>query len=328
MHSCTFPGAPMAEGQRTILVADASLSAADALSALLSRDGYRVLTASTGEDAVRVASSGEVDLVLVDAALPAVDGLMVLRAVRALPGQRLLPVVVMTAPDDDAAQRVAALKLGADHVFAKPWEAEELLARIGRLLRVRGQFDEVLAHANEQHHLSVTDALTQVHTHRFFQDRLKEEFRRAQRYDDALALVLVDLDHFKSVNDRHGAQVGDQVLKDVASSIRTYVRDTDLLARYGGEEFAILLPRTHLAGALTVAERVWRGIAALHTGTTGQVRVTASLGVSGYPSRSVATADQLLRSAGEALFRAKREGRNKICLFQQLSFFDPPARAG
>ena len=145
--------------------------------------------------------------------------------------------------------------------------------------------------------------------------RLRDEFRRAQRYDDPLALILVDLDHFKNVNDNFGHPVGDEVLKATANAVQAAVRETDFVARYVGEEFAVLLPKTHLAGALTVAERIVAEMGKIRAGPAG-LRVTASFGVSGFPGRSVNTSEQLVRTADEALYRAKREGRNKISLFQ------------
>lgn len=318
----------MSETQPTVLIVDDSRATARSLQELLGQHGLPSRICDDGAKAVQAAASGAVDLVLLDVELPDMDGLQVLRLLRATPEPRYLPVLMLTV-HDDVNKRVAALKLGADEVLRKPWDPDELIARIERALHLRRRFDELLDHSAQLHHLSITDGLTQLHNHRFFQERLKEEFRRAQRYDDPLALVLLDLDHFKQINDQHGHQVGDEVLRDVAKALRTAVRDTDLLARYGGEEFAVLLPRTHLAGALTVAERVWRALGALRVGPGGSIRVTASLGVSGYPSRSVTAADQLLRTADQALYRAKTEGRNRICLFQQVSFFsDPPARTG
>jgi diguanylate cyclase (GGDEF)-like protein len=118
--------------------------------------------------------------------------------------------------------------------------------------------------------------------------------------------------------------MGDGVLREVAAALLRSVRDTDLVARYGGEEFAVLLPRTHLAGALTVAERIHREVAALRLGPERALRVTASLGVSGFPHRSVLSAEQLVLTADEALYRAKNEGRNKICLHPQLPLLASP----
>ena len=125
------------------------------------------------------------------------------------------------------------------------------------------------AEAERLHALAVTDGLTQVANHRHFQDRLREEFRRAQRYDDPLALILADLDHFKNVNDNFGHPVGDEVLVAMAACLKYAVRETDFVARYGGEEFAVLLPKTHLAGALTVAERISTEMKQITSGARG-----------------------------------------------------------
>jgi len=209
-------------------------------------------------------------------------------------------------------------------VVRTPVDPEELQARMVRCIQDRARLDALMTRVNALERLSITDGLTQVHNHRYFQDRLREEFRRAQRYDDPLSLILIDLDHFKHFNDQHGHQVGDIVLRDVAAQLQRSVRETDLLARYGGEEFAVLLPRTPLAGALTVAERVWREMATLRTGPERTLRVTASVGVSSFPHHAVGSADQLVRSADESLYRAKHEGRNRVCVHTALSSSERP----
>jgi diguanylate cyclase (GGDEF)-like protein len=179
---------------------------------------------------------------------------------------------------------------------------------------------------SELQKLSVLDGLTLLHNHRYFQERLREEFRVAQRYDDALALILVDLDRFKDINERHGQPAGDDVLRKVARVLQQSVRETDLVARYGGEEFAVLLPRTPLTGAITVAERIWRELALLRVGPDGHLQVTASLGISGFPLRTVLSAEQLVLTADEALYRAKREGRNRICLHSPVPPLSGPPK--
>lgn len=315
------------EARAQVLVVDDSQSTATALMDLLTANGFGVVHAKEGAEAVKLATTTPVDLVLLDVGLPGMDGLQVLRLIRAGRQRRHQPILVMSVRDDRT-QRLTALKLGADDFITKPWDDEEVIVRVQRQLFHRARVDELIAESSEMQKQAVTDGLTQVSNHRYFQERLTEEFRRAQRYDDPLALILLDLDNFKLVNDRYGHQVGDEVLKASAQVLKKCVRETDLCARYGGEEFALVLPKTHLAGALTVAERIWKDIAALRIPTSPILRVTASLGVSGYPNRSVLSADQLVRTADEALYRAKREGRNKICLYQQMTLFADKANAG
>ncbi|MBI3183793.1 MAG: diguanylate cyclase [Myxococcales bacterium] len=307
-----------------LLVGDAS-QLAPARSAL-EEECERIELARDGPSAIKLAGTQQFDLVLMALELPGMDGLQVLRMLRASSSRRHLPVLLLS----QAAGRgraAAALGLGADDFLPWPLEAEELRARIHRSLAFRRQIDELIAQADELHLLSVTDGLTQLANHRHFQERLRDEFRRAQRYDDPLSLLLLDLDYFKSVNDELGHKAGDQVLREVASSLRRSVRETDLVARYGGEEFAVLLPKTQLPGALTVAERVSVDVASLRLGPSGSLRVTVSLGVSGYPGRAIVSSDQLFRAADDALYRAKRDGRNRISLYQAAES-ELAARAG
>jgi len=267
-------------------------------------------------DGMRLSNETDFDAAIVDLDALHDGAFTLLRHLRARASRRHMPVLFWSAKGR-LEERVKAFTAGADDWVEPAIDPNELLARIQRGLSLRSRIDALLSETERLYELSLTDGLTQIANHRCFQDRLRDEFRRAQRYDDPLALILLDLDHFKDVNDLHGHVAGDQVLKDVAACIRKSVRETDFTARYGGEEFAIILPKTQLAGALTVAERVWSDVGKLKLGTDqGSFKVTASLGLSGYPSRSVASAEQLVRCADEALYRAKREGRNKIAIYQ------------
>ncbi len=166
---------------------------------------------------------------------------------------------------------------------------------------------EVLAH---------TDPLTQVLNRRALTVRLASELERARRYDSVITLLMVDLDHFKQINDSFGHLVGDEVLREVATLLQNEVRSVDLVARYGGEEFVVVLPETSLVGATIFAERVREYVQATpFAAAQGEpVRITASIGVSSYPSTTVQSVDDLFARADEALYRAKADGRNKVCL--------------
>lgn len=222
-----------------------------------------------------------------------------------------VPCVVL-----DEARSVRWLEAGASDVVAPTASIQELSLRVGRCIETAERLKTLTRERDQLRALSTTDGLTQLANHRAFQDRLREEFRRAQRYDDPLTLVLMDVDHFKRVNDTHGHLAGDEVLRQVAEALRSAVRETDFVARYGGEEFGVLLPKTPLAGALTVAERISRLVRGLRVGRDGVIRVTASFGIAGLPGRGLTSPDQLLKAADDALYRSKREGRNKISLFQ------------
>jgi diguanylate cyclase (GGDEF)-like protein len=296
-----------------VLVVDDSRATAAKLGRALGPEHYAPRVVPPGPEVPRLA----LDADLVVLCLGQDEDLTLLRRLIEGGGPGKGTPVLVSVPADSRAGRLAALRLGAE-VVAEPWDEDELHARLQRCVSLQQVMNTLTARVSELQKLSVLDGLTLLHNHRYFQERLREEFRSAQRYDDALALILVDLDHFRELNDRHGHPACDDVLREVARSLQKSVRETDIVARYGGEEFAVLLPRTHLAGAITVAERVWKELGALRLGPEESFQLTASLGVSGFPSRTVLTPDQLLLTADDALFRAKSEGRNRICLHSPM----------
>lgn len=164
---------------------------------------------------------------------------------------------------------------------------------------------EVLAH---------TDPLTQVLNRRALTVRLVSEMDRARRYDAILSMLMVDLDHFKQINDTHGHLIGDDALRELAQLLHESVRSVDFVARYGGEEFVVVLPETKLDGAVKFADRLRERIEATpFVREHGGVHITASIGVASYPKGDVHTVDDLFARADEALYRAKSEGRNRVC---------------
>jgi diguanylate cyclase (GGDEF)-like protein len=305
----------------SLLLVDDSRSTAARLVQSLGSQEYAPRVVSPGPDATRLAL--EVDLILL--CLEPDEELTLLRRLMDVEGPGMGAPVIVIAPAEARTVRLAALQLGVE-VVADPWDGEELRARMQRAFSAHQVVITLASQVSELQKLSVLDGLTLLHNHRYFQDRLREEFRAAQRYDDALSLILADLDHFKNVNDSYGHPAGDDVLRKVAKVLQQSVRETDIVARYGGEEFAVLLPRTPLTGAITVAERIWKEMGTVRAGPDGSLRVTASLGVSCFPHRTVLSPEQLLLTADEALYRAKREGRNRISLHPSVPFLSGTQR--
>ncbi|RMG68533.1 MAG: sensor domain-containing diguanylate cyclase, partial [Nitrospirae bacterium] len=173
---------------------------------------------------------------------------------------------------------------------------------------------------NELSKLAKTDGLTGLYNHRVFQERLKEEIMRAQRYKKRLFLLMADIDHFKRINDTYGHQTGDRVLKTVAEIIRKSVRQLDFPARYGGEEFALLLPETDCENAFKVGERIRKAIEEhefrLDNGET--FKLTISIGIACYPFDS-RDREELVKMADSALYHAKESGRNRVCLYSSIA---------
>ena len=308
-----------------ILVVDDSRTQLEWLVKVLQRDGYEVATAVDGTDAIRKVRSAPPDLVLLDMILPDMDGLEVLRIVKTRPDDQFIPVIILSVKSD-IDSKVAGLRIGADDFLAKPFADAEILARCAAMLRIKNLQDQLRETQAKLREQTLTDELTGLKNRRAFDERLQEEFRRAQRYSDPVSLIMIDLDHFKLVNDRYGHPFGDVVLRGAAEQLRHSTRDPDICARYGGEEFAVILPKTHLSGALAVAERIWKELGtktyAPPAGRTGdpELKVTASMGIAFYPSKDITTPELLVRYADEALYQAKKAGRNTICLYQAQAY--------
>ena len=253
----------------------------------------------------RALAGGTPDALLVDAALP--EATVLLDRLREGGLAPDLPLTVVG--EGTVEERIALFDRGADDVVSPEIDARELLARLGRR-----STRALVAPPAAKGELAIVDGLTEVHNRRYFLLRLTEELRRAQRYDTPLALVVVDLDHFRGINEAAGHLAGDAVLRTVAQCLVGAVRETDTVARIGGDAFACILPHTHLAGALTVAERIRTDVAALRSGPTSELLLTASVGVGTHPAVSVQTPEELIGAADHSLARAKLQGRNRVCL--------------
>jgi diguanylate cyclase (GGDEF)-like protein len=208
---------------------------------------------------------------------------------------------------------VEGLDLGADDYITKPFKPAELLARIRAGKRIVDLQKELIASNIRLELLSITDGLTQLYNHRYFQEEFARKFEESARYLRPLSLALIDIDFFKKVNDTYGHAAGDQVLRDVARMFRESTRASDLAARYGGEEFAVLMPETELEDACTFADKVRLTIEAqaIHT-DFGDIPVTVSIGVANFPFTKLSSPRQLVDAADKALYRAKRGGRNQV----------------
>jgi len=323
-----------------ILVVEDSRSQLEWITKVLTADGYRVTAAADGREALRKWHAERPDLVLLDMILPDMDGLQVLRFFKARQQKEedevFVPVILLSVKAD-LDSRVKGLQIGADDFLAKPFAEAEVLARATAMLRIKALQDQLRDAKRQLEKLSIEDGLTKLFNHRHFQDELRREFGRAARYNDPLSLIMIDLDHFKLVNDNHGHPFGDKVLRDSAVRIRGSVRDTDICARYGGEEFVVILPKTPLSGALKVATRIHESfranpfvddvrVAPRDAGTPTTVTVTTSLGVASYPSPQTNSAEALVKSADEALYLAKKT-RDAIAISHAVSYaFDAKAQ--
>jgi diguanylate cyclase (GGDEF)-like protein len=263
---------------------------------------------------------------VMDVEMPGLSGVEVCRIVKANQGEGgfgFIPVILMTARQ--ASSKIEGLELGADDYLVKPFDILELGARVKSMLRLKLLQDQLveknreLDRANKElDRLSRTDGLTGLFNRRYFEERFAVEFARSNRYRAPLSCLMIDIDHFKRLNDAYGHAFGDKVLQAVSGVAQHMLRDVDMLARYGGEEFVALLPETGPVEALRVSERVRQGIERLklvheaQSNESKRVHCTASIGVATFPVPGLESAEALLRAADDALYAAKEAGRNRV----------------
>jgi diguanylate cyclase (GGDEF)-like protein len=278
----------------------------------LDRAGYASVEFATGNEARERLNDVPWDLAILDRRLPDMDGVLLCHEIKSNPAFKSRYVIMLTG-EDDAEDKVEGLDLGADDYITKPFQSAELLARIRAAKRIVDLQKELLESNKRLEMLSITDGLTKLYNHRYFQDELARAFEESQRYQRPLSLAIVDLDFFKKVNDSYGHAVGDEVLKAVSRIFQDSIRATDLAARYGGEEFAVMMPETDLGDARTFAEKIRSIVESTPIETqAGPINATVSIGVSTVPHTKIHHAKELVVAADKALYRAKKNGRNQV----------------
>ena len=288
-----------------ILLVDDVATNIQLLNSLLGEE-HETFFATRGEKALELARDKQPDLILLDVMMPEMDGHEVCRRLKSDPLTEAIPVIFVTAMGQESDEALG-LKLGAVDYITKPLSAPIVQMRVRTHLELKQQRDLLL-------HLSLNDPLTGIANRRRFDEALTAEWSRCQRNGAPLALIMIDVDHFKAYNDLYGHLAGDECLRRVAAMLAERTgRPADLVARYGGEEFVALLPEIDREHALAMAERMRAAIhaAALPHAATDHGRVTVSLGVAApHPSRDQHP-EQLVERADRALYRAKEEGRNR-----------------
>jgi two-component system, cell cycle response regulator len=321
----------MADDQETparILIVDDHEDNVELLRARLESWGYETEAATDGSQALQKVEEQPPDLILLDVMMPHVDGMEVARRVKSNANLPFIPIIMQTALDTTE-NKVEGLEAGADDYITKPIEFPELKARLRSMLRIKRLQEELeererqLLEANERlRYMSQTDGLTGLDNRRYLEQQLDSMFAHAKRLNEPLSCVMCDLDRFKAVNDTHGHQAGDAVLKQFARILKREAREkVDRVGRYGGEEFMLLLPGTVLDAAVTFAERVRKEVEA-HTFTFdgGTIKRTASFGVAGWPHPRIASCDALVRASDDALYVGKELGRNRVIRFDSDVF--------
>ncbi|HWV57125.1 MAG TPA: diguanylate cyclase, partial [Longimicrobiales bacterium] len=288
----------VAEERVRILVVDDNPDNATVIALRLRSRGYDVTVAQTGSEALDYVRRDPPDLVLLDVMLPDIDGYEVARSIKGDDSLPFVPVILVTARSATS-DKVAGFEAGADDYLTKPINFPELEARVRSMLRIRRLQRELEEKNRELERLSISDGLTGLYNHRHIRQLVREEFERARRTWRPLAVAMLDLDHFKKVNDTYGHQTGDRVLKEVAGILRSTAREIDRIGRYGGEEFAVLLPNTGLAEATIFLERVRERVERheFEVDSGKRIHLTISAGVSSFPEIRVGDPEELINLA-------------------------------
>ncbi len=297
-------------GKSNVLVVDDDPDKRKLLQVALGMQGYAVRTAANGAEALAAIESYQPDLVIADVVMPEIGGYELARRIRSNPQTRFIPVILQTAARFEPNDRRLGAEVGALGYITDPMDLDLLLARARTLLEFKAYLDTC-------EEAAFTDHLTGLANRRRFERQLEREVARTLRYGHPFCLLMLDIDHFKNVNDTYGHKAGDEAIRCIAKTLQEGIRGIDLAARIGGEEFALILTETNLAVGAEVAERLRVAIKVAAIPSAGSM--TASFGVAQSPV-SGKTAHDLLACADAALYEAKRRGRDCVVSAQ-------PARA-
>ena len=303
-------GAADGENGRVLVVEDRP-GAADRIVQRL-RGHHAVEVVTQPQEALLRAAEDGFDLLIVGLGLAGFDALRLVAQVRALERTRTLPIL-LTAEGADRARTLRGLELGANDYIARPIEGHELVARVRTLVRRHRYAQRLRESMQSAIELAGVDALTGLHNRRYFEGQFGGHMARAAEKGRQLSLLVLDIDHFKAVNDTFGHDAGDAVLRGFAARLKRVVRTVDLLCRLGGEEFVVLMPDTSAVVAGGVAERLRASIAQapFEVETTSRaIHVTVSVGLA--ERGRLTRPEDLYRAADRALYESKRSGRNRV----------------
>jgi two-component system cell cycle response regulator len=295
-----------------VLIVDDRPASHERIAGVLAEEQSVEVEPNPGEALFR-AADGNYDLIIVSLDMENFDALRLCSQVRSLDRTRTVPILAVSEPDNNA-RMVRGLEIGVNDYLMRPIDKNELLARARTQIRKRRYSERLRDNVQMSIEMAITDALTGLFNRRYMESHLATLIEQAIARGKPLTALVLDIDYFKSVNDTHGHDAGDDVLREFALRIRRSIRGIDLACRFGGEEFVIIMPETDMAVAAMVAERLRRRIAAdvfaIQQGA-GTIPVTISIGIAALHGKDD-NAAALLKRADQALYRAKRDGRNRV----------------
>ena len=296
-----------------VLIAEDDPVSRRVLEGFLTKWGYELVTTEDGEEAWQALSEEEApQLAILDWMMPRMDGLEVCRRVRERNVEPYVYILLLTAKDQKQ-DVVEGINAGADDYLSKPFDAGELQARLRAGRRILALQGALISARDALRFQATHDPLTGLWNRLAATDALRRELARAKRQQSSVAVLLGDLDRFKTINDTYGHLAGDAALREVARRMRANVRVYDTVARYGGEEFLFVLPDCEMEAALAQGERLRQAFDREPLDLPeARIPQTLSLGVASVDAKAGAVAEEMLRVADQALYRAKERGRNRV----------------
>ena len=295
-----------------VLIVDDRPASYERVAAMLAEEQATEVEPNPSEALFR-AAEGNYDLIIISLELENFDALRLCSQIRSLDRTRNVPILAITEPDNSA-RMLRGLEIGVNDYLMRPIDKNELLARARTQVRKRRYTERLRDNVQMSIEMAITDALTSLFNRRYMESHLGTLVEQASARNKPLAVLVLDIDYFKSINDSHGHDAGDDVLREFALRIKRSIRGIDLACRYGGEEFVIVMPETDMAVAAMVAERLRRRIAAepfaIQQGARS-IPVTISIGLAALRGKNE-NAATVLKRADQALYRAKRDGRNRV----------------
>ncbi len=291
-----------------ILIVDDEPDVRESMDTFINHAGFDTKLAASAEEGIDLLKDHNFEVVITDIMLPGVSGLELTKIIR---NKYDSDVIIMTGYSDDYSYE-EAITVGASDFVIKPVRLEELMLRLRRVLRERKLTKDRIRMMEILQQLAITDGLTRLYNSRSFFSQLELEIDRSNRYNDPLALLLLDIDHFKDYNDSFGHLEGDKVLMEFSRVIKTCLRTNDSAYRYGGEEFTVILPETSAEEAKTVAQRIRSSLEGVVFVPQPDVRVfkTISIGLTEYFPKEDLTS--FIKRADEAMYLSKQNGRNRV----------------